>query len=136
MVILSEHVSDLISFMALGISLFGLLVPWWQAGHARLEVRFERWVDERDDLRRHRMVVVNRGEGTATAVGLGVPIDDKDANETTIDLDIIYPGQELYLELAGTSTFHALTSGLLRWTDGRIPRPRSREFLVTIKDLV
>jgi hypothetical protein len=129
-------VGDLIAILALGTSIFGLIVPWWQAGHAQLDVHFERWFDAHDKDRRYRAVVVNRGGGTANDVSLGVPIDDKSADQTRVDLGVIYPGQELYLELVGASSFSPLTEGLVRWRDGRVERARMRKFLVTIKDLV
>jgi hypothetical protein len=127
---------DLIAVVALATSIFGLIVPWWQAGQARLEIRFERWFDDREEVRRYRAVVVNRGGGTAMDARMGLPIDDKSVDDATLDLDVIYPGQELYFELMRESSFRPLTDGLLRWRDGRLQRPRSRQFLVTVKDLV
>ncbi|MBA3618804.1 MAG: hypothetical protein H0W56_04275 [Acidothermales bacterium] len=120
---------DVIAVVALLVSIFGLILPWWSRGRGYLSARYERYPGLSDqaakyNLRDARLVIQNHGPGPAYDVQVQAFAEGSPAEEFALghpsSWAVLLPGQTVHVRVV--EALHAPTIDVARltWRSGRL----------------
>jgi hypothetical protein len=120
---------DAIAVVALLVSIFGLILPWWSRGRGYLSARYERYPSPSREavkyqMRDARLVIQNHGPGPAYDVQVKAFAEAEPADEVTLadrtSWAVLLPGQTVHVRVV--EALHAPTIDVARltWRSGRL----------------